>query len=265
MAIDFDVGTHRRCTLYTRHEYHGNALSNEARAGRQLITSAGLRELTRDRRQLARLVEFMRNARSGAYASSAAPEQTARALQNAVERGDVIAVVPTPRTSRGGGAPIEQKIRPYYATVTPSQLFRRSLPVVSAGRSFQRPVLPRLAADDDLAIWFARPGTCFRMEPSLRRYQRRLAMRRRSTISPTCRVAQQMKLPGCRSKARRGRGSPVCRGRCRSCVSSGRMARRQRTLTLKRTTAIQIRTRTIGTATSATRARRSPYSLGKSI
>ncbi|MBB5456602.1 hypothetical protein [Paraburkholderia sp. Cpub6] len=158
MAIDFDVGTHRRCTLYTRHEYHGNALSNEARAGRQLITSAGLRELTRDTRQLARLVEFMRNARSGAYASSAAPEQTARALQNAVERGDVIAVVPTPRTSRGGGAPIEQKIRPYYAIVTPSQLFRRALPVVSAGRSFQRPVLPRLAADDDLAIWFARPG-----------------------------------------------------------------------------------------------------------
>ncbi|MGF6511982.1 hypothetical protein OKW26_007809 [Paraburkholderia sp. 32] len=94
MAIDFDVGTHRRCTLYTRHEYHGNALSNEARAGRQLITSAGLREFTRDTRQLARLVEFMRNARSGAYASSAAPEQTARALQNAVERGDVIAVVP---------------------------------------------------------------------------------------------------------------------------------------------------------------------------
>ncbi|MGF6807661.1 hypothetical protein OKW30_002787 [Paraburkholderia sp. Clong3] len=158
MAIDFDVGTHRRCTLYTRHEYHGNALSNEARAGRQLFTSAGLRELTRDTRQLARLVEFMRNARSGAYASSAAPEQTARALQNAVERGDVIAVVPTPRTSRGGGAPIERKIRPYYATVTPSQLFRRALPVVSAGRSFQRPVLPRLAADDDLAMWFARPG-----------------------------------------------------------------------------------------------------------
>ncbi|EDZ98884.1 hypothetical protein BH160DRAFT_5803 [Burkholderia sp. H160] len=31
MAIDFEVGTHRRCTLYTRQEYRGNALSNEAR------------------------------------------------------------------------------------------------------------------------------------------------------------------------------------------------------------------------------------------
>ncbi|MBC8721761.1 hypothetical protein F6X37_09200 [Paraburkholderia sp. 31.1] len=158
MAIDFEVGTHRCCTLYTRQEYRGSALSNEARAGRQLITSAGSRELTRDARRLAGLVEFIRNTRSGAYANGAAPEQIARALQTAVERGDVIAVVSMPRTSRGGAAPIEQNIRPYYETVTPSQLFRRALPVVSAGRSFQRPVLPRLPAEDGLAIWFARPG-----------------------------------------------------------------------------------------------------------
>ncbi|MGF6656084.1 hypothetical protein OKW34_006674 [Paraburkholderia youngii] len=44
------------------------------------------------------------------------------------------------------------------AVRSPSQLFRRAVPVESVGRSLQRPKLPRLAADDGLAIWFARPG-----------------------------------------------------------------------------------------------------------
>ncbi|EEA02566.1 hypothetical protein BH160DRAFT_2152 [Burkholderia sp. H160] len=157
MPIDFKVGT-RNCTLHTQQEYRGNASSDEARSGRQLIASASAWELTHDTRQLPRLVEFMRKVRGGAYASGAAPDQLARALRAAVERGDVIAVTPQPRTSRGGGAPIQQEIRPYYPTVTPSQLFRRALPVVRVARSFERPKLPRLAADDGLAIWYARPG-----------------------------------------------------------------------------------------------------------
>lgn len=112
MTIDFEVGTRRRCTLYTRQEYRGDSLGKEAHAGRELITSAGSWELTRDKRQLARLVAFMRKVRVGAYASGAAPEQLARALKAAVERGDVIAIVSQPRVS-GGGAPIKQEIRPY--------------------------------------------------------------------------------------------------------------------------------------------------------
>ncbi|SMG35705.1 hypothetical protein SAMN06265784_103352 [Paraburkholderia susongensis] len=158
MAIDFKVGTHRNCTLYMRQEYRGNPFSDEARAGRRLIISASAWELTHDTRQLAQLFQFMRNARAGATASGAAPDQLARVLRAAVERGDVIALAPEPRASGGGGAPIEQQIRPYYATVTPSQLFRRALPVVRVARSFERPKLPRLAAEDGLAIWFARPG-----------------------------------------------------------------------------------------------------------
>ncbi|MGF6842626.1 hypothetical protein QF001_006521 [Paraburkholderia youngii] len=35
MAIDFKVGIHRSCTLHTRQEYRGNALSDEARNGRK--------------------------------------------------------------------------------------------------------------------------------------------------------------------------------------------------------------------------------------
>ncbi|MBC8736256.1 hypothetical protein F6X40_05295 [Paraburkholderia sp. UCT31] len=145
MAIDFKVGARRRCRLYSRREYRGNALSDEARAGRKLITSASSWELTYDARQLAQLVGFMRNARGGAYASGSAPEQLARELQSAIESGQVIAVVSTPQASCTGGAPIEQEIRPYYVTVTPSQLFGRVLSAVPAARSFERPRLPRLA------------------------------------------------------------------------------------------------------------------------
>ncbi|MBB5460968.1 hypothetical protein [Paraburkholderia sp. Cpub6] len=158
MAIEFKVGTHWGCMLHTRQEYRGNAFSDEARAGRKLIASASAWELTHDTRQLPRLVEFMRNVRGGAYASGAAPDQLAQALRAALERGDVIAVAPKLRASRGRGAPVQQQIRPYYPTVTPSQLFRRALPLVRAARSFERPKLPRLAADDGLAIWYARPG-----------------------------------------------------------------------------------------------------------
>ncbi|MFT4067569.1 hypothetical protein [Paraburkholderia sp.] len=158
MAIDFTVGIHRGCMLHTRREYRGNAFSDDARAGRQLIVSASAWELTHNTRQLATLVAFMRNARGGAYASGAAPGQIARELRAAVERGDVIAVVPTPRASRGGGLPVKQEIRPYYPIVTPSQLFPKALPAARASRSFERPRLPRLAADDGLAIWYARPG-----------------------------------------------------------------------------------------------------------
>ncbi|MBB5498137.1 hypothetical protein [Paraburkholderia sp. MM5384-R2] len=158
MAIDFKVGNHRSCTLHTRQEYRGNVFSDEVGTGRRLIISASSWELTHNTRQLAQLAEFMRNSPGRAYASGAAPEQIARTLQTAVERGDVIAVAPSLRTSRGGSAPIQQQIRSYYPTITPSQLVRGALPVVRAARSVERPKLPRLPAEDGLAIWYARPG-----------------------------------------------------------------------------------------------------------
>ncbi|WP_206002417.1 hypothetical protein [Paraburkholderia antibiotica] len=158
MAIDFKVGANRSFTLYSRHEYRGNASGNEVRSGQQLIASASARELTHDTRQLPRLVEFLRDARVGATAGGAAPEQLLRALQAAVERGDVIAVALKPFASPRSTAPVQQEIRPYYETVTPSQLVGRTQPVVRTARSPERPKLPRLPAEDGLAIWFARPG-----------------------------------------------------------------------------------------------------------
>ncbi|NIF50772.1 hypothetical protein [Burkholderia sp. Ax-1724] len=158
MAIEFKVGTHRSCTLYTRHEYRGNTFSDEARAGRQLITSASSGELTHDTHQLARLVAFMRKAPGCAYVSGAAPAQLARMLRTAVERGDVIAVAAKPHASGGRSVRIEQPPRPYHETFSPSQLFRPEQRLARTARSFERPRLPRLASDDDLAIWFSRPG-----------------------------------------------------------------------------------------------------------
>ncbi|NML31151.1 hypothetical protein [Paraburkholderia antibiotica] len=158
MAIDFKVGIHRSCTLYTRYEYRGNPLSDEAREGHRLITSAAAQELARDGRQLRRLLPFLRDARVGALPSGATPEQLVRALQAAVGRSEVIAVISKPLAPNRSAAPIQQEIRPYYETVTPSQLFGRTQPVVRAARSLERPRLPRLPADDGLAIWFARPG-----------------------------------------------------------------------------------------------------------
>ncbi|NIF79181.1 hypothetical protein F3J20_17600 [Paraburkholderia sp. Cy-641] len=158
MAIEFKVGTHRNCTLYTRHEYRGNAFSDEARAGRQLITSASAGELTHDTRQLAQLVTFMRNAPGCAYVSGATPAQLARMLRTTVERGDVIAVAAKPHASGGRSVRIEQPPRPYHETFSPSQLFRPEQSVARTARSFERPRLPRLPWEDDLAIWFARPG-----------------------------------------------------------------------------------------------------------
>ncbi|MGF6731524.1 hypothetical protein OKW50_003669 [Paraburkholderia youngii] len=85
-------------------------------------------------------------------------------LENLVSGAEVLAsgrqvgIASKPRGSGARRSPVEQTIRPYYVTVTPSQLFRRALDAVPAARSFKRPTLPRVAADDGLAIWFARPG-----------------------------------------------------------------------------------------------------------
>ncbi|MBB3258774.1 hypothetical protein F4827_003643 [Paraburkholderia bannensis] len=58
------------------------------------------------------------------------------------------------------------------------------------------------------------------------RIQRRLMMCRHLTISGICRMATSMNSLGCPSTVSRGRGSQVCRGRCRKCASTGRTARR---------------------------------------
>ncbi|MBB5401796.1 hypothetical protein [Paraburkholderia youngii] len=85
-------------------------------------------------------------------------------LENLVSGAEVLAsgrqvgIASKPRGSGARRSPVEQTIRPYYVTVTPSQLFRRALDAVPAARSFKRPKVPRVAADDGLAIWFARPG-----------------------------------------------------------------------------------------------------------
>ncbi|NIF54013.1 hypothetical protein [Burkholderia sp. Ax-1724] len=107
---------------------------------------------------MARLVEFMRHAPGCAYVSSAAPNQLARKLRTAVEGGDVIAVAMEPRIASGRSVRIEQPPRSYHETFSPSQLFRPKQRVARTARSLERPRLPRLSSDDDLAIWFSRPG-----------------------------------------------------------------------------------------------------------
>lgn len=89
-------------------------------------------------------------------------------------------------------------------------------------------------------------ATCCPLEPLLRRYQRRLAMRRRSTISRICRRAFPSRSPRLQTMASRARGTRMrAAGRC---VCTGTMVRRLSILILTMTMVRASLTRTIGIA-----------------
>ncbi|WP_246217060.1 hypothetical protein [Paraburkholderia panacisoli] len=122
------------------------------------ILSASPRELTADARQLANLLDFVRDVHADRRAHGDSPTEIARALQQAVERGNVIAVAPKPRATGGRASRIEQPVKPRQMTVTPSQLFGRMAEISAGALSFARPTLPRLFREDGPAIWAANPG-----------------------------------------------------------------------------------------------------------
>ncbi|WP_250536907.1 hypothetical protein [Caballeronia sp. AZ10_KS36] len=88
------------------------------------------------------------------------PSEVLRRLKQGVASGNIVAIS-SPRQSRqaSGIGPAEQSPRPYYATVTPSQLHRRAAPESlnrSLGRVAQR--WEKLPAEDGLAIFRSKPG-----------------------------------------------------------------------------------------------------------
>ncbi|GJH23930.1 hypothetical protein [Caballeronia novacaledonica] len=78
-------------------------------------------------------------------------------VKRGIERGEVVTIPDPPSSglqgSRGGGTP-----RPRSVTFTPSQLFKASPRIASAGSYHDRPAQPRLFADDCMAAWRAKPG-----------------------------------------------------------------------------------------------------------
>lgn len=158
MSIELQIGLGgQRCTLYSRREYSSSQSDEEAHAGRTMIVSASPRELTGDARQLANLVDFLHDAGADRHAHGDSPVHIGRALQQAVERGDVIAVAPKPRAASGAARRITQPVKPRSVTFTPSQLFGRMASAAGGITAFA-PALPRLAAEDGIAVWFANPG-----------------------------------------------------------------------------------------------------------
>lgn len=78
-------------------------------------------------------------------------------VQRAIESGELVTIPAAPSSGltgrRGSDTP-----RPRSFTSTPSQLFGRAAGVVAAVRSFTRPTLPKLPADDFFEIMAANPG-----------------------------------------------------------------------------------------------------------
>jgi len=106
---------------------------------------------------LAALGDFLRGAHVGRCGNSTEPIHLLHGLQRAIRDGDVVAIVESLRTSGVPDRRAEEPPQPRSVTVTPSRLFPRAAGT-AIGRSV--PVLRvfKLAADDGIAIWNARPG-----------------------------------------------------------------------------------------------------------
>ncbi|MBB5458682.1 hypothetical protein [Paraburkholderia sp. Cpub6] len=92
MAIEIHAGAGRPCTLYVRGEYEGKPTDDVALAGVQLIASTAPEVLAGDLQQQAKLAYFLRDACAAFHVGDHSPLRIGRALQHAVESGDVIAV-----------------------------------------------------------------------------------------------------------------------------------------------------------------------------
>ena len=159
MSFNLATGPGERCTLYSSSEYQQRFPSGAPTEsfGRKTINAISPFALALDDAQLARLRDFLR--RCVHYPLDATADSLIRALKRAIDRRDVFAVAEVCRVSSGGNRSGEEP-RPRAITFSPSQLFRGAAKSASVARAF-RPsarALPRLPADDGIAIWFAKPG-----------------------------------------------------------------------------------------------------------
>ncbi|MDR5741559.1 hypothetical protein QCE73_00155 [Caballeronia sp. LZ029] len=141
----------RSLTLRRRRDVHFTSTAEEQRAEnarREFL--AGSFDWTRDQALMSKLKELL-------SIDEADPSNVRWKVQRAFELGDVVTIPDRPssglRGGRDGDAP-----RPRSATFTPSQLFKGAPRITRTGSYYDRPVQPRLFADDCMAAWLAKPG-----------------------------------------------------------------------------------------------------------
>ncbi|GJH25442.1 hypothetical protein [Caballeronia novacaledonica] len=141
----------RSLTLRRRRDVHFTSGAEEHRAeksGQAFL--AGSFEWMRDKAFMSKLKELLN-------IDEADPSKVRRKVQRAFELGEVVTIPDPPnnglRSGRDGDAP-----KPRAATFTPSQLFKNAPRIARTGSYYDRPLQPRLFADDCMAAWLAKPG-----------------------------------------------------------------------------------------------------------
>jgi hypothetical protein len=147
-SLTVEIGAGTRCELYYRTDYRGLSTGKDAFMRASLSDLAAVRGNSRARRDALQFIMYHRLGTD--------TDDPAAVLKNAVRSGQVLAVIEQRRSS-GTGSRSSDEPRPRSITFTPSQLFRGTARM-ARGTGASRPALPRLPAEDGLAIWFAKPG-----------------------------------------------------------------------------------------------------------
>ncbi|MDR5745057.1 hypothetical protein QCE73_18035 [Caballeronia sp. LZ029] len=143
--------TNRSLTLRRGRDVHFTNRAEEQRAeksGREFL--AGSFEWMRDQAFMSKVKELLSIDESN-------PSNVRWRVQRAFELGEVVAI-PDPSSNGLHGERDDDAPRPRVATFTPSQLFKGAPRMARTGSYYDRPVQPRLFADDCMAAWLAKPG-----------------------------------------------------------------------------------------------------------
>jgi hypothetical protein len=147
-SLRVDLGSGGRCELYYRTDYRGLSTGKDAFMRASLLDLAAVRGDSPARRDALQFIMYHRLGTD--------TDDPAAVLKNAVRSGEVIAATEQRRSS-GAGSRGSNEPTPRSITFSPSQLFRGAARMAgSVGAS--PPALPRLAAEDGIAIWLAKPG-----------------------------------------------------------------------------------------------------------
>jgi hypothetical protein len=143
--------TNRSLTLRRRHDVHFKSATEEQRADtsrRAFLADSFI--WMRDQTLMSKLKELL-------SIEEGDPSNVQWKVRRALETGEVV-TIPDPVSSGSHRSSGDDKPWARALTFTPSQLFKRAASVASASSYYDRPVRPRLSAEDDMLAWSANPG-----------------------------------------------------------------------------------------------------------